>query len=201
MEKLYRRAMILAWVTVLYNLIEGAVSIAVAYLAGSIALKGFGLDSFIESLSGRVVIWRLRLHGRVSAEEEERLERRAARLVGITFFILAADVLYESAHRLLAREAAEPTLFGIAIAAVSIALMVPLFYAKFRTGSAVGSRSLVADSKETLACAFLSVVLLVGLGANYLWRIWWADPAAGVVIAVWLVREGWETLRGEEDEQ
>ena len=196
---LYKRALGLAYFTVFYNVVEGTVSVLAGSLAGSIALVGFGLDSFIESLSGCVLVWRLRKHGRTSADQEERIEARAVRLVGITFFILAADVGYESAKKLVLREAAAPSLLGIIIAAVSIAVMTPLFYAKYHTGRALGSRSVVADSRETLACMFLSVVLLLGVGANYLFAAWWADPLAGLVIALYLAREGWETIRGDED--
>ncbi len=164
---------------------------------GSIALIGFGLDSFVESLSGGVMIWRFRKYGKISEEEEERVERRAARLVAYTFFVLGAYVLYESVKRLYLREAAGPSLFGIIIAIVSVVVMPVLFYLKYQTGKSIGSRSLVADSKETLACVFLSFSLLVGLGLNYLYGIWQADPIVGLIIVGFLVKEGYETLTEE----
>jgi len=198
-EDLHRRALLLAYVTVAYNVGEGVASILVGLLARSIALIGFGLDSFVESLSSAVLIWRLKQHGRVSHRDEDRIEAKAVRLIGVTFLLLAAYVAYESAGRLLGRERALPSLLGIIIAAVSILLMVPLFYLKRTTGLRMGSRSVIADSKETLACVLLSCVLLVGLGMNQLWGLWWADPAAALGIAAWLVREGWETLRSDAD--
>jgi len=185
--------------TVAYNVLEGLVSILAGVMAGSIALIGFGLDSAVESLSGGIMIWRFRLHGRVSAEREEQLEQRAARLVGITFFILGLYVLYESAEGLLKREAPDPSLMGIIIAAVSLIIMPWLAVTKRRVGQAIGSRSLMADAKETLACAWLSAALLVGLGLNSLFGLWWADPAAGLIVAGFLFREGYETLF-EDDE-
>jgi len=197
---LNKKALSLSYFTVGYNILEGVVSILAGLLAGgSIALIGFGLDSFVESLSGGVMIWRFRKHGRISEEEEEKVERRAARLVAYTFFVLGAYVLYESIRKLYLREAAEPSLFGIIIAIVSVVVMPVLFYLKYQTGKSIGSRSLVADSKETLACVFLSVSLLIGLGFNYLYGIWQADPVVGLIIVGFLVKEGYETLTEEEE--
>ena len=141
----------------------------------------------------------MRQHGRVPAERELRVEAKATRLIGVTFFILAASILYESAKRLLSHEAPSPTAFGIGIAVVSILMMFPLFHLKRVTAGQLGSASLTADSKETLACALLSWVLLAGLGLNYLFALWWADPVAGILIALYLAKEGWETVRGEEE--
>jgi divalent metal cation (Fe/Co/Zn/Cd) transporter len=196
MDDLRRKALLLSYLTVGYNLLEGIVSVAASASAGSIALVGFGLDSAVESLSGCVMIWRLRRAGAGGEEEEERMERKAARFIGATFFILAAYVLYESGSSLLSREAAGRTVLGVVIAAASLVAMPALFLSKYRLGVRMGMGSLVADSRETLACAFLSAALLAGLGLNYLWGLWWADPAAGLVIAAFLVREGVETILG-----
>jgi len=195
---LHRKALLLSYFTVGYNIIEGLASILAGSMAGSIALVGFGLDSFIESLSGSVMIWRFSQHGKISVEAEQKIERKAAKLVGYTFFILAAYVLFESLKKLLARETPQPSLFGIIIAVVSLIVMPILFYAKYRLGKKIGSKSLVADSKQTLACVFLSASLLVGLGLNYLFGFWQADPIVGLIVAVFLVREGFETLREEK---
>jgi divalent metal cation (Fe/Co/Zn/Cd) transporter len=146
------------------------------------------------------MVWRFKNHGKISAEEEERIEHRAEKLVGYTFFILAAYIVYESTKKLIVSEVPEPSLFGIFIALASIIIMPVLYRMKYQTGKSLGSRSLIADSKETLACAFLSVALLVGLGANYLFGFWQADPIAGLVIAVYLIREGKEILIGEDEE-
>lgn len=191
---LHRRALLLSYFTVIYNVIEGIVSLIAGFLAGSIALVGFGLDSFVESLSGSVMIWRFRKHGIASQEAEEEAEGKATRLVGYTFFILGAYVLYESVKKLWFAEIPNASLPGIIIAIVSIVVMPLLFYMKYQTGKAIGSRGLMADSKETLACSFLSVALLVGLGLNYLYGFWWADPAVGLITVVYLLREGYETL-------
>lgn len=194
----HKKALLLSYFTVGYNIIEGLVSIWAGSMAGSIALVGFGLDSFIESLSGGVMIWRFSQHGKISEEAEERLERKAAKMVGYTFFILAAYVLFESIKKLLAREIPEPSLFGIIITIVSLIVMPILFYAKLRVGKKIGSISLIADSKQTLVCVFLSASLLVGLGLNYLFGFWQADPIVGLIVVVFLVREGIETLQEEK---
>lgn len=197
---LRKKALLLSYFTVGYNIIEGIVSIIAGILAsGSIALIGFGLDSFIESLSGGIMIWRFNKHGKVSEEDEEKIEKRATKLVAITFFILAVYVLYESIRKLYLHEKPESSLFGIIIAIVSMIVMPVLFYAKLKTGKALNSSSLIADSKETLACVFLSVALLIGLVLNYVFGFWQADPIVGFVIVIFLIKEGIETIR-EEDE-
>ena len=196
---LNKRALLLSYFTVGYNILEGVVSILAGLLAGgSIALIGFGLDSFVESLSGGIMIWRFRKHGKVSEQEEERIEKRATKLVACTFFMLGAYILFESVKKLYFHETSEPSLLGIIIAVVSMIVMPVLFYAKYQTGKAIGSRSLVADSKETLACIFLSAALLVGLGLNYLYGIWQADPVVGLIIVIFLIKEGYTTLTEEE---
>jgi len=199
--ELHRRALLLSYFTVSYNIVEGILSLLAGSMAGSIALIGFGLDSFVESLSGMVVIWRFRLHGKISEEEEEKAEQKAERFIGYTFFILALYVLYESIKKLYLGEITAPSLFGIIIAIVSLITMPILFFLKYRTGRRIGSRSLIADSKETLACSFLSLGLLAGLGLNYFLGLWQADPIIGLVSVGYLVKEGWETLScGEEEE-
>jgi divalent metal cation (Fe/Co/Zn/Cd) transporter len=195
---LYKKALSLSYFTVGYNISEGVVSIVAGLLADSIALVGFGLDSFVESLSGSVMIWRLRKHGKISEEDEEKVEKRAVRFVAYTFFILGAYVLYESVEKLYLHEIPNPSLLGILIAIISIIVMPILFYVKYQTGKSMGSKSLVADSKETLACVFLSGALLIGLGLNYLHGLWQADPIAGLVIVLYLGKEGVTTLREGE---
>jgi divalent metal cation (Fe/Co/Zn/Cd) transporter len=130
--------------------------------------------------------------------EEARLERRAIRIVGYTFFILAAYVFYESLKKLIWQEIPAPSLLGIGLALASLIAMPLLFYLKYQTGKSLGSASLMADSKQNLACAWLSVALLIGLGLNYLFGIWQADPAIGLVIVVILAREGYQTLKEEK---
>ena len=194
-KKLHKKAFYLSVFTVVYNFVEGIISIFVGYLSGSIALVGFGADSFVESLSGGIMIWRFRGHGNLTVEEEERIESKSAKLVAYSFFILGAYILFESLKNLILREHPEPSLIGIIIAAASIIVMPILFYLKYRIGKSIGSRSLVADSKQTLACLYLSFALLIGLGLNYLFGFWWSDPAVGLIIVVFLIREGYETLK------
>ncbi|MCK9375188.1 MAG: cation transporter [Syntrophobacterales bacterium] len=195
MTNLRQQALRLSYFTIGYNVVECALALAAGFLAGSIALVGFGLDSLVESLSGGVMIWRFARHESLSAEEEERLERRAIKIVGYTFFVLAAYVLYESLEKLILQEPPAPSLLGIIIAVASMIVMPLLFYRKYQTGKSLGSASLMADSKQTLACALLSVALLLGLGLNYWFGVWQADPIIGLVIAALLAREGYHTLK------
>lgn len=195
---LQRRALYLSYFTVVYNILEGIVSITAGNIAGSIALIGFGFDSFIESVSGGIIIWRFGRHGQSLAEKEAQAEKKAIRLIGYTFFIFAAYVLYQSGAKLYFKEMPEESILGIVIAVVSLIVMPILFFLKYVTGNRMKSRSVIADSKQTLACVLLSVALLVGLGANYLFGYWWADPLAGLIIAAYLIREGFETLREEK---
>jgi divalent metal cation (Fe/Co/Zn/Cd) transporter len=192
---LHRRALLLSYFTVGYNVLEALVSLLAGYLAGSIALVGFGLDSLVESLSGGVMIWRFSHSPGLSREAEEQRERRAIRIVGYTFLALGAYVLYESLKKLIFQEIPSPSLLGIIIAAVSLIVMPGLFIIKYRTGKSLGSRSLMADSKQTLACAWLSLALLIGLGLNYFFGVWQADPIIGLVVVGFLLKEGWETLK------
>ena len=196
--KLHKKALLLSYFTVGYNILEGVASIAAGLLAGSIALVGFGLDSFVESISGSVMIWRFRKHGKISEVEEEKVEKKAVKLVAYSFFILGAYVLYESIKKLYFHEIPDPSLLGIIIAIASIIVMPILFYMKYQTGKSINSRSLVADSKETLACVFLSVALLIGLGLNSLYGLWQADPIVGLIIVLYLIREGYNTLKEEK---
>ena len=196
-SKLHKRALLLSYLSISYNIIEFILSIVAGVLSNSIALIGFGLDSLVESLSAGIMVWRFSKHGKMSPEEEEKVEQKAEKLVGYTFLILAAYILYESIDKLVSNEIPEPSIFGIIIALFSIVIMPILFYMKLKTGKAIRSKGLIADSKETLACTFLSVALLLGLGANYIFGFWQADPIVGLVIVLFLTREGIEILKGE----
>ena len=205
-DRLYRKGLRLEYFTVGYNVFEAIVSIVFGGIANSIALVGFGLDSIVELLSGLVLIWRLRQHGKISRTAEEKIEKRATRFVAITFFILGLYVLFESIKKLVLVEIPEPSLPGIVIAMASLIVMPLLTWQKYKTGQQIGSRALVADSKETLACAFLSIALLLGLSANYLFGFWQADPVVGLIIVVFLFKEGWggwkeSSQGGEVDNQ
>lgn len=192
---LHRRALLLSYFTVGYNVLECLVSLLAGYLAGSIALVGFGLDSFVESLSGGVMIWRFTHHSGLTPEAEELRERRAIKIVGWTFLALGAYVLCESLEKLIYQEIPSPSLLGLIVAVASLIVMPELYFYKYRTGKSLNSRSLMADSKQTLACAWLSLALLIGLGLNYFYGIWQADPLIGLVVVGFLLKEGWGTLK------
>jgi len=187
------QALRLSYFTFGYNVLEGIVSVFFAILSGSSALLGFGVDSFVESLSGLIMVWRFTASG-LSAEQIERREQRAARLVGIAVLILAAYVVYESASQLYFGQKVQRSAAGIAIAVISLIVMPALFVLKRRTAKAMNSRSLLTDAMQTLGCILLSVALLLGLGLNYLLGWWQADPIAGLVIAAFLTREGYRAL-------
>jgi divalent metal cation (Fe/Co/Zn/Cd) transporter len=143
------------------------------------------------------MIWRFNKQGKITEEEEEKAEKKAIKLVAYTFFILGTYVLYGSVKRLYFREIPNASLLGIIIAIVSLITMPLLFYMKYQTGKSINSRSLIADSRETLACAFLSLALLIGLGLNYLYGLWQADPVVGLIIVIFLFKEGYSTLKVE----
>jgi len=192
-DKLRRKGLRLEYFTLTYNIFEGLVSIISGIVAGSIALVGFGCDSFIESISGLILVWRLRQDFRDLADEAEA-ERRAVRFVAWSFFLLALYVAFEAVKKLWFEEMPDGSLPGMAITFLSMVVMPTLSWQKYKTGQAMGSKALVADSKETLACVCLSATLFIGLALNYFWGWWWADPAASLIIAIFLAREGKELL-------
>jgi divalent metal cation (Fe/Co/Zn/Cd) transporter len=192
-ERLRGRALSLSYLTVGWNVVECVVSVAAGAAAGSTALVGFGLDSLVESLSGGVMIWRFGQRG--DACHAERVERRATKLVGWTLVLLGAYVLLDAAWSLYRGAHPERTVAGLAITALSLLVMPVLFVAKRRTARRLSSRSLAADSAQTLACAWLSAGVLAGLLLNRYAGWWWADGAIAVAIALWLFREGREALK------
>jgi divalent metal cation (Fe/Co/Zn/Cd) transporter len=192
------RALRLEYLTVGWNVIEGVVAVAAALAAGSVALLAFGIDSFVECASGAILVWRLRAEATAkTAAEIERLDRRAHQLVGWSLFALAAWVVFDAATALYARERPEASVVGIVLLVISIAAMHWLAKAKRRAAAALQSRALEADSFQTTACFWLSVIGLTGIALNGMLGLWWADPVAAFGIAVLLVKEGREGLRGE----
>jgi divalent metal cation (Fe/Co/Zn/Cd) transporter len=175
-----------------WNIIEAVVAVTAGLFAGSIALIGFGADSVVESLSSLVLLWRLRSH-----EIDEPRERLALRLVGVCFLILALYVAVDAAHSLIQHELPESSLVGIALAVASLILMPLLARAKRRVAARLHSAALVADSRQTDLCAWLSAILLVGLILNAALGWWWADPVAALVMVPIILREGIQALRGE----
>jgi cation diffusion facilitator family transporter len=196
---LLHRGLRLEYLTVGWNLVEGAIAVTAAVTAGSVALLGFGIDSFVESISGSVLVWRLQAETAGSRDEEtiERIERRAERLVGFSFFALAAYIVFDAITTLVSQERPDASPVGVALTAVSIGVMLWLARAKRRTAAELGSRALAADAEQTQACWYLSVVVLTGIGINALFGWWWADPLAALGVSVILLREGREAWSGE----
>jgi divalent metal cation (Fe/Co/Zn/Cd) transporter len=188
------RALLLAYFTVAYNVVEAAVAITAGLVAGSVALLSFGGDSVVESLSGLVIVWQFR------ATVSEERERRALRLIGLAFFTLAAWITVDAIRTLLAGEDADASAVGVAVAIASLIVMPVLAWAKRRVGHRLGSAAVLADSTQTLLCTWLSGVLLVGLLLNATLGWSWADPVAALVIAAFAAHEGLEAWRGEADE-
>lgn len=197
---LLTRGLLLEFVTVGWNLVEGVIAVAAAAASGSVALLGFGIDSFVESISGSILIWRLGSEKRGSADEEaiERIERRAEQIVGGSFFALAVYVAFDALTSLINQERPEVSVVGMVLTSVSIAVMLWLARAKRRTAADLGSRALAADAEQTQACWYLSVVVLAGIGLNALFGWWWADPVAALGVSIILLREGWEAWSGED---
>jgi divalent metal cation (Fe/Co/Zn/Cd) transporter len=189
--RLGRRAQLLAGASVTYNVIEAIIAVAAGIAAGSVALIGFGLDSVVEVSSGLIILWQFR------HRLPESRERQALRLMAFSFFALAAYVTFESVRALFGSGEPEPSPVGIGLAIASLIIMPFLSWAQRRTGRALGSNAVVADSTQTLLCTYLSAVLLVGLVLNATLGWGWADPIAGLVIAAVAVREGVEAWKGE----
>jgi divalent metal cation (Fe/Co/Zn/Cd) transporter len=197
-DALLRRALGLEVLTVGWNVVEGLVAVAAASAAGSVALLGFGLDSFVECASGIVLLWRLTAERRgLDGEAVERIDRRARRLVGGSLFLLAAYVAADAALSLWSRERPEPSTVGIALTSVSVVAMVWLARAKRRAAAALESRALEADAFQTTACFWLSIVTLGGIALNAALGWWWADPVAALAMTWFIGREGVEAWRGE----
>jgi divalent metal cation (Fe/Co/Zn/Cd) transporter len=190
-DRLGRRAQLLAAASVGYNALEAAVAIAAGTVAGSVALVGFGLDSIVEMSSGLVILWQFR------HRMPETRERQALRLIGVSFLALAGYVTVESLRSLLSGADADPSPVGIVLATASLVVMPVLSWAQRRTGRALGSGSVVADSKQTLLCTYLSAVLLFGLVANAALGWSWVDPVVGLVIAAVAAQEGVDAWRGD----
>lgn len=193
------RALRLEYVTVSWNVIEGVVAIAAALVAGSVAILGFGIDSFVECASALVMFWRLRAERahRLSGARLAAIEHRARRLVAASLFILAGYVTFDAIETLWSGDRPAFSPVGVALLAVSISVMRWLARAKVRLATELRSEALKADAFQTTACWWLSLAALVGVGLNGLLGWWWADPLAALVIAVLIVREARESWAGK----
>lgn len=190
-QQLGRRAQQLAAASVIYNVIEAAIAISAGLVAGSVALVGFGLDSLIEVSSGLIILWQFR-HTLPASRE-----RRALKLMAVSFFALAAFVTFEGVRALTGSGGPAVSKVGIGLALASLTIMPFLSWAQRRTGRRLGSSTVVADSTQTLLCSYMSAVLLIGLLLNATLGWSWADPVAGLIIAAVAFREGLQAWRGE----
>ena len=195
-----RIALRLVVATMAYNAIEAVIAIWSGALAQSIALVGFGLDSIIELVAASALLWRLSLEPRrASPQLIEARERLVQRFVAVTFLALALYVTFEAAWTLWNRDAPGASIIGIALAVASLLIMPLVSWGKLRAARELGSAALRAEAKETLACSYLSLTLLIGLVANAAAGWWWADPIAALLMVPWLIKEGFEGWRGDDD--
>jgi divalent metal cation (Fe/Co/Zn/Cd) transporter len=188
-----RYARALAWLGVGWHGVEAAIAVLAGLAVGSIALVGFGADSVIEALAGFIVIWRF-AGARAFSEEAEL---RAQKLIAVSFFLLAAYVGVESIRSLIGREEPATSWVGLGLALVTMITMPLLARAKAHVGARLGSTATTSEGRQNLLCAYLSVALLVGLGANAFLGWWWADPLTALLIAGVAVKEGWEAWHGD----
>jgi divalent metal cation (Fe/Co/Zn/Cd) transporter len=183
-------------ITIGYNVLEGIIAITAGLVAGSVALIGFGFDSWIEVAAATVVLVRLRAEIRGGHVDEDG-ERRALRFVAITFFVLAAYVTVEGVRDLVVGEKPNTSVVGIVLTGLSMVVMPWLAGVKRKAGEAMNSRLVIADAAETMLCAWLSVSTFVGLLGYALVGWTWIDPVAGFVIAAFAIKEGREAWAGE----
>lgn len=185
----------LEYFTIGWNCLEGLVAVFAGALAGSISLVGFGIDSFIEVISGATLLWRMSVDD--NEAQREKNERTSLRIVGICFVVLSIYIAYESVTDLLARRTPEHSIPGIALAIVSLVVMPLLSRAKRRVGTSLASAAMYADAKQTEFCTYLSAILLGGLVLNAAFGLWFADPIAALLMAPIILREGIEGLRAK----
>jgi divalent metal cation (Fe/Co/Zn/Cd) transporter len=185
----------LEYFTVVWNTVEGLVAVVAGMIAGSISLVGFGIDSFIEVTSGSVLLWRMSVDSDVHRRKQN--EKRALRIVGVCFLLLAAYIAYDSIVDLRSKRAPEHSIAGIILACVSLVVMPILSRAKRKVGGALGSAAMHADAKQTEFCTYLSAILLAGLLLNAFFGLWWADSVAALIMVPIIAKEGIEGVRGK----
>ena len=188
-----RLARWLAWASLAWMTVEGAVGLAAGVTAGSIALVGWALSSAVEALASVIVIWRFTGSRTLSAIAEER----AQKAVAVSFWLLAPYVAVESVRDLIGQHRPGPTLLGMGLTVSSLVLMPVLGVAKRRLGARLGSGATAGEGGQNLLCAYLAAAVLAGLVANGMWGWWWVDPLAGLLVAAMAAREGVEAWRGE----
>ena len=194
-ESQVRRGRRLEYFTIVYNCLEGLISIIAGLIAGSVSLIGFGIDSAIEVTSGAALLWRL--SHEFNPERRESVERTTLRIVGLCFLALAVYILYDSLSILVMHDAPERSIPGIVLAAVSVVVMPLLARAKRQVAVNINSAAMQADSRQTDFCAYLSAILLCGLLLNALFGWWWADPIAALLMVPIIANEGIKALKGK----
>lgn len=194
------RALGLEYLTVGWNVAEGVIAVSAAVMAGSVALLGFGIDSFVECASGLVMIWRLHAERRAGHDDArlDALEHRARRLVALSLFLLAAFVVFDAVDTLRSGERPAFSAVGVGLTSVSLVVMLWLARAKRRAARALGSQAMEADAFQTTACWWLSLAALTGIALNGALGWWWADPAAALVIAALIAREARDAWQGRD---
>jgi divalent metal cation (Fe/Co/Zn/Cd) transporter len=190
-----RRGRRLEYFTIAWNSVEAIVALAAGFVAGSISLVGFGIDSVIEVTSGAALLWRMSVDQNVL--RRERNERFALRIVGLCFLALAVYIAYESLGDLLRRQAPEHSIAGIILACLSLVVMPLLARAKRKVGVALGSAAMHADARQTDFCSYLSAIVLLGLLLNAVLGFWWSDPLSALIMVPIIAKEGIEGLRGD----
>jgi divalent metal cation (Fe/Co/Zn/Cd) transporter len=200
LDALKKKALLLVWIGEIWNLFEAVVALWSGIGAGSVALIAFAFDSILELAAGGILIWRLQTRWKDS-EEESSGERKAHKFVGITFFVLAVFILMQSVATLFGvLPEPEQTSVGIMLIIASAIVMTILYFQKMAIAEKIGSRALRSEAKETLVCDLQDLTVLVGLGANFLFGWWWADPVAALGLIPFLIREGREGMVGEDNE-
>ena len=191
-----RLARLLSWLSLVYMAAEGAIAVAAAIIAGSVALLGFGLDSVIEGLASIIIVWRFTGTRTLS----QTAERRAQKAVAVTFFLLAPYIAIDAIHSLVTAEHARTSWLGIGLSIASLIVMPALGLAKKRIGTRLDSRATIGEGVQNILCAYLAIAVLAGLLANTWFGLWWADPVIALGIAALAVREGREAWEGEDDD-
>lgn len=194
---LVRRGIALEIFTLVWMTVEAAVAVAAGVAAGSVALLAFGIDSVIEFVAGLVVLQTFRAE---QAGRGGRSEHRALRIIGATFFLLAAYIVADAGYTLIAASKPDSSVPGVAVSAAALVVMPSLSVLKRRTGTRLGSQMLIADGAESLFCAYLSATVLVGVLLNAAVGWWWADPVAALAVVPLVIKEGLEAFVAQEDE-
>lgn len=185
----------MSYFTIFYNSLEATAALVAGVLAGSVALVGFGVDSFIEVSASGLAQWRLRAD--LDATRKERVERKTSRLIGLSFLMLAAYVLYDATASLFRQDAPDATLFGIAVLVLSAVVMTLLARSKRKIARELSSNALKAEAKQTSLCAYLSIIALGGVVLNATLGWWWADPGAALLMTPIIAKEGIEGMRSK----